>query len=53
LKLKTRGFRILDLHMRPDIINTAELRAYLGNFLLEDEKSELTLAEKLTQYFWV
>lgn len=53
LKLRTRGFRILDLHMRPDIVNTADLRAFLGNYLHEDEKSELTTTEKLLQYFGV
>lgn len=51
IKLRSKGFRLLDLYMRPDIINTAELRAYLVSFLQEDEKSELSTSERLLQYF--
>jgi len=51
LKLKTRGFRVLDLHLQPNQINTAELRSYLANYITEDEKAELSTSEKLSQYF--
>lgn len=53
LKLKSRGFRLLDLKMNPDAINTADLRAFLTQYVTEDEKSELTATERLLHYFKV
>lgn len=49
IRLKTRGFKLLDIPLDANI-KISELRAFLLNYIEEDEKSEISSLERLMYY---
>ncbi|MDD2487685.1 MAG: hypothetical protein PHS92_04940 [Candidatus Gracilibacteria bacterium] len=49
LKLRTSGFKLIDIPFDGKV-NTASLRAYLIDYINEDEKGEITGMDKLIGY---
>lgn len=49
LRLNTKGFKILDIVLDKNL-NTSQIRAFLLQYISEDEKNELSSMDKIVDY---